>query len=105
MLVWVDKTQSGDILSTDDITEAEVCVVRMERIWSHLNALGWTKDRLINQRQEILDNLDDYNDTHVIDGLKFSIPKWLKQYECPINILIERETYRKIADYHKVFEQ
>lgn len=104
VLVWIDKTKSGDIESVEDILEAEVVVVRKEKINDYLESLGWTKEKLKEQVSEIIDNFDKWNGTKTIDGLKFNVASWLKGAEAPINILLTRELYRKISDYNNVFK-
>ena len=53
---------------------------------------------------EIIDNFDKWNGTKTIDGLKFNVAAWLKGAEAPINILIPRETYRRLRDYNNIFK-
>lgn len=104
VLVWIDRTKSGDIEDVDDILEAEVIVVRKERIDEYLESLGWTKEKLREQLNEIINNFDKWNGTTIINGLKFNVASWLKGAEAPINILITRELYRELCDYNHVFK-
>ena len=104
VLVWVDRTKSGNIESVEDILEVEVIVVRKERINEYLESLGWTKERLKAQVEEIVNDFGNWSGTCEIDGLRFNVAQWLKKAEAPINILIDRETYRKISDYNNIFK-
>lgn len=104
ILIWIDRTKSGDILDVDDILEAEVVVVRKEAINKYLESFGWTKERLRKQVNEISNDFKSWNGTRQINGLKFNVAGWLKDKEAPINILIERETYRKLSDYNKIIK-
>lgn len=104
VLVWVDRTKSGSIESVDDILEAEVIVVRKERIDEYLESLGWSKERLKWQVEQILNDFENLEGTFEIGGLRFNVAKWLKKAEAPINILINRETYRNISDYNNIFK-
>lgn len=104
VLVWVDRTKSGSIESVEDILEVEVIVVRKERIDEYLESLGWTKERLKAQVEEIVNDFGNWSGTCEIDGLRFNVAQWLKKAEAPINILIDRETYRKISDYNNIFK-
>lgn len=104
VLIWIDRTKSGNIENVDDILEAEVVVVRKERINEYLNSIGWSKERLRNQLNEIISNIDTWDNTVTIDGLKFNVPYWLKGAEAPVNILLPREIYRKYSDYNNVFK-
>lgn len=104
VLIWIDRTKSGDIENVDDILEAEVIVVRKDNIENYLISLGWTRERLREQVNEIIDNFDKWNGTKTIDGLKFNVAAWLKGAEAPINILIPREIYRRLSDYNNIFK-
>ena len=104
VLVWVDRTKSESIESVDDILEAEVIVVRKERIDEYLESLGWSKERLKWQVEQILNDFENLEGTFEIGGLRFNVAKWLKKAEAPINILINRETYRNISDYNNIFK-
>ena len=104
VLIWIDRTKSGDIENVDDILEAEVVVVRKNNIENYLISLGWTRERLREQVNEIIDNFDKWNGTKTIDGLKFNVAAWLKGAEAPINILIPREIYRRLSDYNNIFK-
>ena len=104
VLIWIDRTKSGDIENVEDILEAEVIVVRKERIDEYLESLGWTRERLKLQAEEITNDFENWNGTKEIDGLKFNVASWLKFAEAPINILITRSLYRKLSDYNNVFK-
>lgn len=104
VLTWIDRTKSGNIENVDDILEAEVIVVRKEELYKYLNSLGWTKEKLKTQLNEIITEFDKWDGTKTINGLKFNVPFWLKGTEAPVNILITREIYRDISDFNKVFK-
>lgn len=104
VLIWIDRTKSGDIESVDDILEAEIIVVRKDKINEYIESFGWTRERLKEQVNEIINEFDKWNGTKTIDGLKFNVASWLKGAEAPINILIDRETYRRLSDYNNIFK-
>lgn len=108
VLTWIDRTESGQILSPEDILDSETVIIKKEEIDGWLLNKGWTNEMLKETVNDIADNINDWwkkdnkwefgndYDTKTIGGLKFNIPKWLINSEAPINILIPRNEYRKM---------
>ena len=100
MFIWLDKADKDTIHSIDDIKELELMIVSRDKIIEYLNGLGWTINklkkkciRLRTKSNEIFGSIDR-------DGLKFAYSDRL--VEKPINVLLNREIYRKICDFDLV---
>lgn len=58
LFIWIDKTKSDtiltkNILSKEDIKEAEFALVEKVQIMEYLKKLGWTKDKLLEKAQKL----------------------------------------------------
>ena len=111
LLGWIIKTDIGyneenKRYNTDDITrtnikELEWCLVSREKIMKFLEKKGWTLDRLALQDNKIREN-GGVKTKEFINGISF---RYSDSYiEKPINILLEKNSYVEISDYHGTIE-
>lgn len=100
LFVWIDNAANYDIstISEDEITSAEICLVRKSAIREYLRDIGWSKKKLKFKDNEIRFGGDEDFGMICTNGCKFSFSKNL--YEEPINVLLSRDTYRQISDFH-----
>jgi len=84
MLIWLDN----NII--------ECALVRKQAIYDYLTSVGWTVEKL-RKKAEHIRYFDDNNfGGFEENNCKFTFSTHL--YEKPINILLKRTTYRKLAD-------
>lgn len=93
LFVWIDD---GEI---------EIALVEKSAILKYLQSLGWTNELLLKKQRKIRYALDndkfEYLGNLDNDGLKFHYSKQL--VEKPINILLYRDVYRKLAIFNKFY--
>ena len=65
----------------------------------YLESLGWDVDKLLIKDERIRDGIDDNLGDIKKNGCKFSYSERL--FEKPINILLPKQAYIKIADEYK----
>ena len=100
--LWIDETVDGkDPQKPEDITKAEVCIVKIADIWDYLAKQGWTRESLKARISEIVGHEEDYFKTKWIGDVGFNSPAWLYDKERPINILLNRQIYCELAVYNQ----
>ena len=99
LFVWINELTGDKIEDISSIREIDVALVKKEKLFNHLETLGWTLDKLKakdkqirEQRNVNMGNIKKY-------GCKFSYSKQLK--EKPINILLPKTSYIELADVYK----
>ena len=91
------KRYDTDTITRDNIKELEWCLVSREKIAKFLEKKGWTLDKLAQQDKTIRER--GYIKTFdFVDDVSFRYSK--KYIEEPINILLKKNTYIDISDYH-----
>lgn len=91
VFVWVDKDE------TTDRESVTLAVVTKEKLQKHLDSLGWTKENLRKKMNLIRESTGYVNMGNMYhDNCKFTYSQQL--VEQPINILLPRDVYMKIAD-------
>jgi hypothetical protein len=106
MLYWVNRAdipyrkdgRYGDkrFMREDNIREMEYCLVSRSRLIEYLDGIGWTMDRIMRQARKIRKN--DGTEKRTFDGpVKFVISN---QKEKPINLLLKKETYFELGEFH-----
>lgn len=99
VFVWINKIEGEHIIDTNTFKDVDVALVSKEKIMLHLESLGWDIDKLLIKDERIRDGFDRNLGDIKKNGCKFSYSEHL--FEKPINILLPKETYFKIADIHK----
>lgn len=88
-----------DSIIKDNIKELEWVLVSRKKIMKFLEDKGWTIERLSKQDERIREN-GKVKTKDFIDDVSF---RYSDTYiEKPINILLKRNTYIKLSDYHGV---
>lgn len=100
VFVWINKIEGELIENVDSFKEVEVALVSKENIMIYLESLGWDVDKLLIKDERIRDGIDDNLGDIRKNGCKFSYSERL--FEKPINILLPKQAYIKIADEHKI---
>ena len=100
VFVWINKIEGELIENVDSFKEVEVALVSKEKIMIYLESLGWDVDKLLIKDERIRDGIDDNMGDIRKNGCKFSYSERL--FEKPINILLPKQAYIKIADEHKI---
>jgi hypothetical protein len=92
-----NKRYDTDTITRDNIRELEWCLVSRQKIAKFLEKKGWTLDKLAKQDDSIRQR--GYVKTKdFVDDLSF---RYSDRYvEKPINILLRKQTYMDISDYH-----
>jgi hypothetical protein len=89
-----------------DVSEIEVALVEKVSIFQYLESIGWTKEHLFKKQQQIRDAFDNSTTVYLgkldDDGIKFHYSNQL--VEKPINILLYRDTFRKLSVFNKVYK-
>lgn len=101
LFVWIDKALVNDknlVVSTDDILELELAIVKKNKILDYLNKLGWTEEKLLKKSKLIMNNDDEplFNDSS--PEVRFFFSK--KLVEKPVNILIKRNKLIELSDFN-----
>lgn len=100
VFVWINKIEGELIENVDSFKEVEVALVSKEKIMIYLESLGWDVDKLLIKDERIRDGIDDNLGDIRKNGCKFSYSERL--FEKPINILLPKQAYIKIADEHNI---
>ena len=100
VFVWINKIEGELIENVDSFKEVEVALVSKEKIMIYLESLGWDVDKLLIKDERIRDGIDDNFGNIKENGCKFSYSERL--FEKPINILLPKQAYIKIADEHSI---
>lgn len=100
VFVWINKIEGELIENVDSFKEVEVALVSKEKIMVYLESLGWDVDKLLIKDERIRDGIDDNLGDIRKNGCKFSYSE--KLFEKPINILLPKQAYIKIADEHSI---
>ena len=100
VFVWINKIEGELIEKVDSFKEVEVALVSKEKIMIYLESLGWDVDKLLIKDERIRDGIDDNLGDIRKNGCKFSYSERL--FEKPINILLPKQAYIKIADEHSI---
>lgn len=86
-----------DSITKDNIERLEWALVSRQKIMKLLESKGWTLDKLARQDSKIREN-GKVSTKEFINGVSF---RYSDAYiEKPINILLEKDTYISISDYH-----
>lgn len=94
LFVWVDKSDENVIHNASEIREAEIALVLKQDIYDYLYTIGWTIPLLKVKDERIRSGTDKNFGSINENGCKFAFSPYLS--EKPINILLSRETYRKL---------
>lgn len=91
------KRYDTDSITKENIKELDWCLVSREKIVKFLEKKGWTLDKLSKQDQSIRER--GYVKTkEFVDDISF---RYSDRYiEKPINILLKKQTYIDLSDYH-----
>ena len=91
------KRYDTDSITKENIKELDWCLVSREKIVKFFEKKGWTLDKLSRQDQSIRER--GYVKTkEFVDGISF---RYSDRYiEKPINILLKKQTYIDLSDYH-----
>lgn len=91
LFIWIDDKGEGE--------KVEAALVRKEAIKEHIEALGWTREKLEEKSRQIREkNGIGINFGNIKrNGCKFSFSK--KLVEEPVNILLPREKFIELADF------
>ena len=99
VFVWINKIEGTHINDITSLKDIDVALVSKEKILIYLETLGWDVDKLLVKDEKIRDGVDKKFGNIRENGCKFSYSDRL--FEKPINILLPKETYFKIAEIHK----
>ena len=99
LFVWIDKAKRDILESVNDIQELEFALVKRTAIVDYLESIGWNIKRLEVKQDYIRNNTDESMGNLYRNKCKFSYSPGL--VEKPINILLSRDTYLSIADFHE----
>lgn len=107
LLGWINKAEipynkeehryDTNSITEDNIINLEWILVSRDKIMKFLEKKGWTLDRLGLQDKKIREN-GGVRTKEFINGVSF---RYGDSYvEKPINILLEKDTYIELSDYH-----
>lgn len=100
MLIYLKgNVSSWKDITEDNITEVEYYLVSKESIKNYLFSKGYGEEELRDLVAEIRED-DDFQRKNTPHGFSFVISR--KFIECPINVVISREVYDKIATFHRI---
>jgi hypothetical protein len=99
LFIWIDKAKHDILMSKDDIKELEIALVNKKSIIEHLDSIGWGISQLIRKSELIRENEHEYCGNLYEDGCKFVCSRFL--YEKPVNVLLKRDTLKKISIYNE----
>jgi ABC-type lipoprotein export system ATPase subunit len=92
-----NKRYDTDSITKDNIKSLDWVLVSRQKIMRFLEKKGWTLDRLALQDNKIREN-GGVKTKEFINGVSF---RYSDAYvEKPINILLQKESYIEISDYH-----
>ena len=91
------KRWNTDSITKDRIREFDWCLVSRQKIADFLAKQGWSLDKLAQQEETI--RTRGYVKTHdFVDNVSF---RYSDRYiEKPINILLKKQTYIDLSEYH-----
>jgi hypothetical protein len=92
-----NKRWDTDSLTKDNIKEMDWALVSRQKIVKFLEKKGWTLDKLAKQ-DEAIRKRGYIMTKDFVDGVSFRYSD--KYIEKPINILLKKQTYIDISDYH-----
>lgn len=96
-----NKRYDTNSITKDNIKSLDWVLVSRQKIMKFLEKKGWTLDRLALQDNKIREN-GSVKTKEFINGVSF---RYSDSYvEKPINILLEKESYIEISDYHGSIE-
>ena len=96
-----NKRYDTDSITKDNIISLDWVLVSRQKIMKFLEKKGWTLDRLALQDNKIREN-GGVRTKEFINGVSF---RYSDGYvEKPINILLEKDSYVEISDYHGTIE-
>lgn len=101
---YVEKKRryDTDLITKDNIKELEWALVSRQKICDFLESKGWTLDRMARQDEKIRKN-GKVQANGFINDVSF---RYSDRYiEKPINILLKKDTYLKIADYKGIIRK
>lgn len=110
-ILWVDKANTDangkPILTPTDINEAELCIVRYDKLWENRfeKQLKWTKEGLYQTAFGFIGHEQDIFNKKTVNNTIFCSSKKYYDEERPITILVGRYTYRKNASYSRVYKR
>ena len=88
-------------ITAENIKELEWALVSRRKIQKFLEKSGWTLDRLARQDEKIREN-EGVKTKGFIGDVAF---RYSGEYvEKPVNLLLKRETYIKLSDYHGIIK-
>ena len=105
LFVWVDELQTNEnIKSYKDIKKAEVCLVRKERLLKYLSNYGFNKDYLKTLSKDMFakGTGEVYIGKGTVSTKGLKVKQNLNMSENPINLLLSRNVYRRLADINEV---
>jgi hypothetical protein len=91
-----------DEIRKDNINELEWALVSRKKIIKFLEDRGWTLEKLRKQDERIREQ-EGVKTKEFIDDVSF---RYSGNYiERPVNILVKRETYIKLSDFHGIIRK
>ena len=105
LFVWVDELYTNEnIKSYKDIKKAEVCLVRKERLLKYLSNYGFNKDYLKTLSKDMFakGTGEVYIGKGTVSTKGLKVKQNLNMSENPINLLLSRNVYRRLADINEV---
>ena len=105
LFVWVDELYTNEnIKSYKDIKKAEVCLVRKERLLKYLSNYGFNKDYLKTLSKDMFakGTGEVYIGKGTVSTKGLKVKQNLHMSENPINLLLSRNVYRRLADINEV---
>ena len=105
LFVWVDELYTNEnIKSYKDIKKAEVCLVRKERLLKYLSNYGFNKDYLKTLSRDMFAKGTEevYIGKGTVSTKGLKVKQNLNMSENPINLLLSRNVYRRLADINEV---
>ena len=99
LFVWINELTGDKIEDISSIKEVDVALVKKEKLYNHLETLGWSVDKLRIKNKQIREQKNNNMGDIRKYGCKFSYSEQLK--EKPINILLPKKTYIELADIYK----
>lgn len=102
LLQWIKAKETNPaILKKDDITEIECILVRKDKLRKYFEDEGWGKERLLKLSQDMRDWWKRGGKTLVRpEGKPFKFLLSYKYKEQPVVIILDKEIYSKLCDFH-----
>lgn len=104
LMVWIDKAINNDITTVEDILQAEIVLIRKEKLKEYFQERGWSFEKLRRKAENIRNDMNDVENFGDFqeNGMKFSFSRYLT--EEPINVLLKREVYRELGEFNKTIK-